>query len=80
MMPKKLTMVFRVNGPSYDHDDILWFDDQGNFFGLGYIGRGDDKTIRVVRCPECVNENYMSQPICIKCGFFPNPKEKESAQ
>jgi hypothetical protein len=70
-MPLHLHAVVITMPPEFDHDDVRWEDDLGMSHGFGYRGKGDGE-IHVTVCQVCSNENYLSQSICIFCGFDPN--------
>lgn len=61
-----------------DSNDVRWIDQGGVERGFGYMSKQGDKSIHIVRCPMCENENYLHQTICITCGFDPNPEEEKS--
>ena len=54
-----------------DSDDLRFFDGERRISGFAYLGK-DNKTIGLIRCPECDRENYgpnVSTGICSWCGF-----------
>lgn len=73
----KFKTVVYPTPKSNDSDDVRWEAPNGSVQGYGFIPKEGEPLIHVVRCPRCHNENYMSQPVCISCGFSPNPKPKE---
>lgn len=60
---------------THDSNDIRWETEDGRVQGYGYQSK-ESGDIHIRRCPRCHNENYMSQTVCITCGFSPNPVEK----
>lgn len=72
----KFKTVMYPTADDHDSDDIRWEAPDGSIQGYGFMSKGVDRTIHVVRCPKCHNENYMAQSVCVHCGFDPNPKEE----
>lgn len=74
----KLQLVVTPTPADHDSDNCTWKDEQGKYRGGGYIPKEEPKVVHITRCPNCLGENYMSQPICIKCGFVPEENQHET--
>lgn len=73
----KLIATFYQTSDDYDSDEVRWVDEDHNPHGFGFMSK---KTgiIHIRYCPVCGGENYMSQQVCVGCGFSPNPKGKDA--
>jgi hypothetical protein len=81
----KLELLVFEYKEGHDSDDCTWVgkdkDGDKELRGGGFIPVGGERKgiIHIVRCPECLRENYMSQTVCINCGFTPDEKSRLEA-
>ena len=63
------------NPEHYDHDKVLWYDEEWKVIWNWYVWREGDDIMCMLRCPKCGKENYcMTIPTwnCAWCEFNPN--------
>lgn len=66
--------IIKETSKNHDSNDV-WWEHKGVKVGYGYQAK-DDKTFGLIRCPECMKENYglaVSSGVCSWCGFNANP-------
>lgn len=67
----KLEMQIVRTKRQYDSDDVYWTDQKGNRRGKGYKTKDTNK-IGLIKCPECLYENYSMAVLtgcCAWCNF-----------
>jgi len=74
----KLKLITYNISPAYDELNVRWQSNDNKISGLGFISKGEDKRIGLLKCPLCHNENYalnVMDGLCSWCGFNANKHE-----
>lgn len=67
----KPTLILQYKTPDkYPDTDVYWITEKGDHKGHGFLTV--DMQIGLIRCPECLRENYapnVTSGFCSWCGF-----------
>ncbi|MDO8669595.1 MAG: hypothetical protein Q7K65_04855 [Candidatus Buchananbacteria bacterium] len=73
----KMKIITLATPAEYDHTEIT-FEVDGRIGGSGFIGKGKDQRLGLIKCPVCQKENYavsVSSGVCVFCDFNANAGE-----